>query len=346
MIHIDGSLGGGQMLRSAITLSALTGKGVKITNIRKGKKEARPGLRPQHMTVIDVIGSFCNAEIIGLKENSLEVEFRPWQITARDRKIDIGTAGSVSLLIQALLPVLLFSGKEVRLQIKGGTDVAWSPTINYMKFVFLPMLRKMGVNAELEIARHGFYPKGGGEVKLTTYPVKKIKPIKALERGSFVGLHVEAVVGRYPKEYAERMAKAALGVFEYSLPKEKASLGLKTVETEDYGASLLCFATYQNTILGLDALGERGLEPEKFGIRVAEDFASLLATDAVIDKFLADQLLIYMALADGLSEIKVESITEHCLTNIHVIEKMLPVNFKIDKQDKIISVEGANFSKE
>ena len=344
MIHIDGSLGGGQMLRSAVTLSALTGKAVRITNIRKGKKDAKPGLRPQHMTVIDVLRSFCNAEVLGLKENSLEVEFRPGQITPRDRKIDIGTAGSVSLLIQALLPVLLFSGKEVRLQINGGTDVAWSPTINYIKFVFLPMLRKMGINAEIEIVRHGFYPKGGGEVKLTTYPIKKIRPIVAVERNSFIGLHIEAVVGKYPKEYAERMAKAALGVFEYSLPKEKTSIGLKAVNTEDYGASLLCFATYKNSILGLDALSERGVEPEKFGMKVAENFASLLATDAVIDRFLADQLLIYMALADGFSEIKVESITEHCLTNIHVIEKILPVNFKIDNQNKIISVEGANFS--
>lgn len=334
------------MLRSAITLSALTGKGVKITNIRKGKKEAKPGLRPQHMTVIDVIGSFCNAEILGLKENSLEVEFRPWQIIARDRKIDIGTAGSASLLIQALLPVLIFSGKEVNIQIKGGTDVAWSPTINYLKFVFLPMLRKMGVQAGIEITRHGFYPKGGGEVKLTTFPVKKIKPINGIERGDFVGMHIEALVGKYPKEYAERIAKAALGVFEYDVPKEKVSIGLKADNTEDYGASLLCFATFKNTIIGLDALSERGLEPEKFGIKVAEDFYSLLNTNAVIDRFLADQLLLYMALADGLSQIKVEEITEHCLTNIHVIEKMLPVNFQIDKQNKIISVEGANYSKE
>jgi len=346
MILIDGSLGGGQMLRSAISLSALTGKGVKITNIRKGKKDAKPGLRPQHMTVIDIIGSFCNAEILGLKENSLEVEFRPWQLVARDKKIDIGTAGSISLLMQALLPVLIFADKETRLQIKGGTDVAWSPTINYVKYVFLPMLRKMGINAELEIARHGFYPKGGGEVKLTITPVKSIKPLVAVERGDFVGMHIEALVGRYPKDYAERMAKTSLGVFEYMIPKDKISIGIKADNTEDFGASLLLFATFKNSIFGLDAISERGFEPEKFAIKTSEEFEAMLKKDAAIDKFLADQLLLYMALAKGESKIKVEAITEHCLTNIHVIEKFLPVNFKIDKENKIISVEGANFSRE
>ncbi|MFH8080744.1 MAG: RNA 3'-terminal phosphate cyclase [Candidatus Aenigmatarchaeota archaeon] len=345
MIHIDGSLGGGQMLRSAISLSALTGKGVKITNIRKGKKDAKPGLKPQHMTVVKILGDFCNAEINGLKENSLEIEFKPWQITARDRKIDIGTAGSISLFIQAVLPVLIFAEKEVNLQIKGGTDVAWSPTINYIKFVFLPMIRKMGINAGLEIERHGFYPRGGGQVKLLTEPVKKIKPMVAIERGNFKGLHVETTIGKYTKEYAERIARSCMSIFEYLVPKDKISIGIKADKTDDFGISLLLCATFDNSIIGLDGLNERGSDVEKFAIKISTDFERVLKSDAVIDKFLADQLLIYMALAKGESKIKVEEITEHCLTNIHVIEKFLPVNFQIDEKNKIISVEGANFSR-
>ncbi|MEM5878420.1 MAG: RNA 3'-terminal phosphate cyclase [Candidatus Aenigmatarchaeota archaeon] len=346
MIHIDGSIGGGQMLRSAISLSALTGKGVRITEIRKGKENAKPGLRPQHMKVIETIGSFCNAEILGLKENSLEIDFRPWQLSVKDRKIDIGTAGSVSLLVQSVLPLMFFSNKENILTIKGGTDVSWSPSINYLKYVFLPMLRKMGAIAELEILNHGFYPKGGGEVKLRATPVKQIKPISAIERGGLIGIHLESVVGKYPKEYAERQAKSALGVFEYELPKEKISVSLKAANTEDFGSSMLLYALFENSIIGVDAISERGFEPEKFGLRIAEDFVSMLKKDFAADKFLADQLLLYMALAKGKSQIKVEQITEHCLTNIHVIEKFLPVNFEIDKVNKIISVEGANFSKE
>ncbi|MCX8179441.1 MAG: RNA 3'-terminal phosphate cyclase, partial [Candidatus Aenigmarchaeota archaeon] len=303
MIHIDGSLGGGQMLRSAISLSALTGKEVRITNIRKGKKDTKPGLRPQHLHVIKLIGEFCNAQIKGLEENSLEVHFKPWQLVARDRKIDIGTAGSISLLIQALLPVLIFTDKEVKLQIKGGTDVAWSPTINYIKFVFLPMIRKMGINAGVEITRHGFYPRGGGEVKLLVEPVKEVKPIVAIERGDFLGMHIESLVGKYPKEYAERMAKASVGVFEYMIPKDKISIGLKFDNTEDFGASLFLSAAFKNSILGLDAISERGFEPENFAIKISTAFESLLKSDAVIDKFLADQLLIYMALANGESKI-------------------------------------------
>lgn len=344
MIEIDGSLGGGQMLRTAISLSALTGKGVKIKDIRKGKPNTKPGLRPQHMTGINVIGEFCNAEIIGLKENSLEVEFRPWEIAAKDKKIDIGTAGSITLLLQALLPVLIFSKKEVKLHVKGGTDVAWSPTINYMKFVFLPMLRKMGVNVELEILNHGFYPKGGGEVKVTTYPVKKIKPITILHRGNILGIHVEAVVSRFPKDNAERMAKATLGIFDYSLPNKKVSIGLKAVNSESYGSSLLCYANCENSILGVDMLGDAGTKPEMLGIRIAEELVALLKKESAIDKFMADQLLIYMALADGRSTINVEKITEHCLTNVHVIEKILPVSFQVDEGKRIISVDGVGFS--
>ena len=345
MIHIDGSLGGGQMLRSAISLSALTGKGVKITEIRKGKINVKPGLRPQHMKVIEVIGNFCSAEILGLKENSLEIEFRPWQLNVKDRKIDIGTAGSISLFIQSVLPLMFFSDREITLTIRGGTDVFWSPTINYVKYVFLPMLRKMGLVAELEVINHGFYPKGGGEVKIRSTPVNQIKSINAIEKGNLLGIHLESIVGKYSKEYAERQAKSALGVFEYELSKEKISVGLKAANTEDFGSSLLIYALYNNTIIGLDSISERGYEPEKFGLILAEEFINLIKKDFSVDKYLADQILLYMALAKGKSEIKVEQITEHCLTNIHVIEKFLNVNFNIDKKNKIISVEGVNFSR-
>lgn len=345
MIEIDGSLGGGQMLRTAISLSALTGKGVKIRDIRKGKPNTKPGLRPQHMTGINIIGEFCNAEILGLKENSLEVEFRPWEISAKDKKIDIGTAGSITLLLQALLPILIFSKKEIKLHIKGGTDVSWSPTVNYTKFVFLPMLRKMGVNAELEIINHGFYPKGGGEVKVITYPVKNIKPITALQPGNILGLHIESVVSRYPKDYTERMVKAALSVLDYSFPGKKVSIGLKTVNSESYGSSILCYANCENSILGVDMLGDAGTKPETLGIRVAEELDVLIKKNVAIDKFMADQLLLYMALADGKSLINVERITEHCLTNIYVIEKMLPVKFQIDERKGLVSVEGIGFSR-
>jgi len=201
----------------------------------------------------------------------------------------------------------------------------------------------MGINVELEIVNHGFYPKGGGLVKVVTYPVKKIKPIVALQPGNVLGLHVETVVGRFTKDYAERMAKATLGIFDYHLPNKKVSVGLKAVQSESYGNAILCYANCENSILGVDLLGDAGTKPEMLGIRAAEELVAVLKSGAAVDKFLSDQLLVYMALADGKSEIKVEKITEHCLTNIHVIEKMLPVSFQIDKERKIISVEGIKF---
>lgn len=345
MIEIDGSIGGGQLLRTAISLSALTGKGVKVFNIRKGKATGKPGLRPQHMTGINVIGSFCNAEVLGLKEWSLEVEFRPWEINIKDRRIDIGTAGSISLLLQTLLPILIFGKKAVKLEIKGGTEVSWSPTIQYTQFVLFPMLRKMGINVELEIVKHGYYPKGGGLIILRSYPVKKISPLYCLERGNILGIHIDSVIANLPKDVTERQSKAALNVLKYEFPDAKFSIALKTVESLDIGGSITCYANCENSVIGSDNLFERGSKAEMVGMRAAEDLIASLKSNRAVDKYLADQLLVFMALADGKSTIGVEKITEHVLTNIKVIEKFLDVKFEIDNEKKTISVKGVGFTK-
>jgi RNA 3'-phosphate cyclase len=344
MIEIDGSIGGGQLLRTAVTLSALTGKGVKVVNIRKGKAAGKPGLRPQHMTGIEVVGGFCNAEILGLKEWSLEVEFRPWQISLKDKKIDIGTAGSISLLLQTLLPILAFGKKEIKLEIKGGTEVSWSPTIQYIQFVLLPILRKMGINIELETIKHGYYPRGGGLVVLRSYPVNKINPLYCLEKGNILGIHVDSVIGNLPKDVAERQGKSGLGVLQYDFPNAKFSVSIKEVESLDIGGSVTCYANCENSVIGSDALFERGSKAEIVGIRAAENLIASLKSNAAVDKFMADQLLVFMALADGKSTISIEKITEHVLTNIQVIEKFLDVKFEVDDKRRIISVSGIGFS--
>ena len=343
MITIDGSEGGGQLLRTAIALSALTLKPVRIINIRKGKKGAKPGLRPQHMMGIKIAGEFCNAEIKGLKEYSLEVEFIPEKLELKNKKINIGTAGSISLLLQTLTPLLIFGDKPVRLEIIGGTETAWAPPIQYIKHVTFPLLEKMGANLNLEIIKHGYYPRGGGKVVVEAKPIKKLSPFNCLERGEIKYILIESVCGSLPKEIAERQANSALRILRYYYPDVKISVTYKRVDSLSPGTSVTCVAVCENSILGADCLGERGLRAEIVGQRAAEDLVKSLRSSAALDKYMADQILIFLALAEGKSRVKVEEITEHCRTNIQIIEDILGIEFKVNEKEKIIEIEGIGF---
>jgi RNA 3'-terminal phosphate cyclase (ATP) len=343
MIEIDGSIGGGQLLRTAIGLSALTLKPVRIINIRKGKEEGKPGLKPQHMMGIKVAGNFCQAEVKGLKENSLEVEFNPKKLNVSSQDIDIGTAGSISLLLQNLSPILLFGSKPVNLEIKGGTETKWSPTIQYIKYVTYPILKMMGAELKLEIIKHGYYPKGGGTVSVKSKPVKELNHLICLNRGEIKGIHVDSVCGSLPPDVAERQGQSALRTIQYYASKIKVSMSYKSVPSLSPGSSVTCYALCQNSVLGGSSLGELGVRAETVGEMAVEELISSLNTRAALDRYMADQILIFLAIAKGKSQVKVEEITDHCRTNIRVIEEILPVEFHIDENKKEISVEGIGF---
>jgi len=342
MITIDGSIGGGQLLRTAISLSALTEKQVKIINIRKGK-EGKPGLRPQHLMGIQVVGDFCQAETKGLEESSLEVEFNPKKLKLYDKKIDIGTAGSISLLLQTITPLLVFAKKPVTLEISGGTETRWAPPIQYIQYVTYPILNSIGTNLSLEIVKHGYYPKGGGKVVVQSKTAKKIDPLICSERGEIKSIFVHSVCGCLPEHIAERQGRSALRTIQYHYPKIKASMSYKSVESLSPGSSVTCYAICEKSILGGNFLGERGLRAEIVGQKGGEELIQSLKSNAALDKYMSDQILVYLALAKGKSRVKVEEVTEHCQTNISVIEEILPVEFKIDREKKEISVEGYDF---
>lgn len=339
MIEIDGSVGGGQLLRTAISLSALTNKPVKIINIRKGKSAGKLGLRPQHMMGIKIVGEFCLAEIKGLEENSLEVEFVPNKLEVKDKRIDIGTAGSISLLLQTLTPVLIFNKKPITLEIIGGTETKWAPPIQYIKNVTFPLLNRMGANLEVDIIKHGYYPKGGGRVIVRSKPTEKLNSFSCLERGSIKGINVESVCGRLPKHVAERQGSSALRTIQYHHPDIKVSMSYKSVDSFSPGSSVTCYATCENSIIGSSCLGEIGLKAEKVGEKAAEELLKSLNSNACLDRFMADQILIFLALAKGKSRVKVEEITDHCRTNISVIEQIIPIEFNIDEDKKEISID-------
>lgn len=341
MIEIDGSIGGGQVLRMAVGLSTLLQEPIKVINIRTNRKEAKPGLRPQHITGVKVLSQFSDAIVSGLEEGSTTVQFTPKKLQVDSKKIDIGTAGSITLLLQSLLPVLVFTKKPISLEIKGGTEVNWSPPVQYYQNVAFPLLRKLGAEIDLEVIKHGYYPKGGGIVKVNSKPVKKLRAWNCLSRGEIQSLLIDSTFGGFSKDFAKAQGEAAIRTLQYHYPNAKISMNFKTVETLSPGTSCTCYALCENSILGGSSLGERAVNPEIVGQEAAEDLVRSLKGQACLDKYMADQILPFLALAQGTSTVSVEGITEHVITNIKTIEKILPVKFQI--KGKEISVQGMSW---
>lgn len=336
MITIDGSIGYGQVLRTSIALSALSLKPIKIINIRKNRP--KPGLQAQHLTGVKIAGEFTNAEIKGLNLNSTEVEFLPKSHDIKSRKIDIGTAGSIGLLLQTLTPLLIFADDDVTLDITGGTFGLGSPTIQYMQHVTFPVLNKLGLPLpEIEIIREGVYPKGQGEVKITFHPVEKLNPVKLLERGEINSIEGISFVGSLPENIAKRQANSAKKtLIEHGFLD--AQIEKKVVDTASPGTSITLWAECGNSIIGADTIGAIGKPAEKVGEECAKELINSLNSTAALDKWMSDQVIPFMALAKGASEIKVEKITEHCGTNMLATEQILGVKFDVDKSNSIIKI--------
>jgi len=333
MILIDGSYleGGGQIIRTSIALSAITGKPVKIINIRA--KRPNPGLRAQHLKGIEATAKLCKTELKNVKIGSESIEFIPKEIKGGSFSINVGTAGAITLVLQTLVLPSIHAEEDVILEITGGTDVKWSPTINYFKHIFCYFLAKMGIDIFVETLKYGFYPKGGGKVKVTIKPCKKIKPINLIERGNMEKIEVRSIASETlrNRRVAERQSEAAKKILKFE------NETITYVSTLSSGSSINLHAYFENCKLGASELGERGKLAEKVGEEAAKSLVKQIDSNACLDKWMADQILPYMALA-GNSKVSIAEITNHVKTNIWVIEKFLPVKFEIDEINKIISL--------
>lgn len=342
MIIIDGSEGWGQVLRTAIALSSLTLLPVKITNIRASRP--RPGLMPQHLTGIKVAAEFCDAEVSGLQFGSMEVEFYPNKLNVRDKTIDIGTSGSIPLILQTLTPLLAFADKKVTLEIIGGTAGLGSPTIEYVKYVTFPILNELDFPVpEIEILKQGFYPRGGGIVRITFKPVKLLNYINLVDPGKILSINGVSIAGSLPKSVAARQAESAKQVL--SKVTENIDIEPASVNTYSQGTSITLWAETENSILASDNIGKRGVRAEDIGREAAEELLKSIQSKAALDKHMADQILPFLALANGKSSITVEEVTQHCISNISVCEKILDCKFLVDKVNKRIEVEGMGFTR-
>ncbi|MBI4020193.1 MAG: RNA 3'-terminal phosphate cyclase [Candidatus Aenigmarchaeota archaeon] len=325
MIAIDGSYGsgGGQIIRTAIGLSALTGKPCRITGIRAGRPN--PGLQAQHLESIKAVAQLCNAKVDNLNIRSKEILFSPGNLEHKPLTIDIGTAGAITLVLQSLLIPAVHADKKLCFTIKGGTHVKWSPSYDFFENIFCRYLSIMGIEVKPEITGYGFYPRGGGSISVEVNP-GKIRPICLTERGGYLetGLFSIASTDLKPQKVAERQSDSAGKVLS------TARRAQKYVDSLSTGSSVHMDSHYENCILGAGCLGERGMQAEKVGESCALLLKKQADSGACLDEWMADQILPYMALATP-SAVSVAAVTDHVRTNIWVIEKFLPVEFSIDE---------------
>ncbi len=332
-IELDGSMleGGGGLVRTAVAMSALTKKPVKIFNIRA--KRPNPGLKSQHLTAIKCVAALCNAKVIGLKLNSTQIEFIPGdEILGKKLRVDVGTAGSITLVLQALTLPAIFASSEVNLEIKGGTDVPFSCPVDYYKNVLIPLFQKFGVRMELEVVRRGFYPRGGGLVRVKYKPMKfsEVRKVNLVDRGTLLRIDGISFASRDLEraKVAERQALAAKKILISKFNKD-VRIWTEYKTTSSPGSGIVVWAKYSNTILGGDSLGEKGKVSEKVGREAAEKLLREVERDACVDSHAADNLIPFMSLSPG-SSIKTSEISLHTRTNIWVCEKFMGGKFKIE----------------
>ena len=352
MIEIQGDIleGGGQIIRTSISLAALAGENIHITKIRY--KRPKPGLQPQHVTAAKAIATLCDAETEGLTQGSTELIFKPNGHKSGKFKFDVGTAGSIPLVLQALMPCIAFAPNQLELEITGGTDVKWSPPIDYIRLITLPTLRLMGYELTLTVNRRGHYPKGGGNVTVSTTPPRRLRSITLTKRDQLTSIQGVSHCVKLPSHVAQRQAdtaKQTLTNAGYNEPRIDVESNVSDHDPQTGpGSGITLVATHANpTVIGSDDLGERGKPAEQVGEEAAKRLIEELNSQAPLDRHMGDMIIPYLAVADGHSEIFVSQITMHTLTNIHIAEKILKVKFQVNGnvgQAGRISVNGLDLN--
>ncbi len=326
-LRIDGSHGegGGQILRTALALSALGGRPVEIVDIRAGRP--KPGLAAQHLTAIRAAAAVCDAALEGDALGSSRLRFAPRRpVAAGDHVFDVaearggGSAGSAILVLHTVLLPLAMAARPSRIAIRGGTHVPWSPSADYARDVWLPALGAMGVAAELELHGWGWYPRGGGEVRVRIGGrAGSLRPISRPQRGALGRLWGRAVVANLPATIAARMAGHASSMLRAQ--GIDADVAAEMVAAPGAGAGIFLAADYAGSRAGFGALGRRGLPAEAVAEEAANGFLAFHRSAAAVDAHLADQLVLPAALASGVSTYSVERVTRHLTTNCWLLEQ-------------------------
>ena len=328
MITIDGSQGegGGQILRTSLALSLVTGQPFRMEQIRAGRQ--KPGLLRQHLTGVEAATTVGSAEVTGATLGSQTLEFHPRGITPGNYRFAVGTAGSATLVLQTILPPLLTANGISTLTLEGGTHNPFAPPFDFLARCFVPLIQRMGPKIELELRRPGFFPAGGGKFHARIEPVKKLQRFDLLERGAIRQQRARAIISKLPVDIADR----ELAVIQSQLGWSETECDVDVVENPlGPGNALLLEIEAENVTEIFTSFGERGTSAENVARKAAEAASSWLESGVPVDEHLADQLLIPMALAGG-GSFRTTEPSLHSTTNAEIIQRFLAVGIRFEQE--------------
>lgn len=330
MIELDGSMGegGGQILRTALSLALITGTPFLLRNIRA--RRSKPGLQPQHLAAVRAATAIGQARVEGDSVGSATLRFEPGEVMPGEYDFDIGTAGSAGLVLQTVHLPLALSSAPSHVSIRGGTHVPWSPNAHYLDWHWRPFMSRLGLDVRLELERAGFYPVGGGLLHATINPADSIRPLRLAERGQMQGIRGLSLVARLPMEIAERQRGQALArLAGHGLD---ARMELDELPAGSPGTAVILLTEHAHSQACFTALGARGKRAETVADEAMDELLAFLAGDGAVDEHLADQLMVPLALAKGESVYRAR-ITSHARTNAAVIQAFIDVDVVLDGED-------------
>ena len=346
MIHIDGGMksGSGTIVRSAVALASLLGEELHITNIRA--KRDPPGLRAQHLKAISACAEICGGVVEKAEVGSREIVYKPGRVVRGGNYVwNIGTAGSTVMLAQAILPIACFASQTTVFRVEGGLFQDFAPSAYHMHDVLLPILARMGVRAELKVIRPGYVPRGGGIVEVKVEPLKNgIKPLRLLAQGKITKIEGVAISSHLEKrKVSHRMAQSCREVLRSEGLEAEIKEVYDTSSIQEGAALALYAATNTGCILGSDRAGAPRRSSEEIGKHVARTFLEDIRSGATVDRFLADQLIIYSSLARGATEYSIPRMTDHVDTNLWLVGEMLGAEAKVEENR--LKIEGVRFGR-
>ena len=347
-VFVDGSMGegGGQILRTSLALACITGRNLHIENIRATRR--KPGLAKQHLSCVHAAREICGGQCKGAAIGSQILDFQPGPIRSGDFTFDIGSAGSASLVIQTVLPALFLADKPSTITVTGGTHNSWAPPFDFLAETFLPAIATAGFDADCKLVKHGFFPAGGGKIALDVQ-LRREKPNQSInfcEPAENIRIHARIYTAKLPAHIAQRQKKL-LGQSKLKFTNIKH---IEVTDSDGPGNCIMLRLCGGHRTTVFTAFGQRGKPSEKVVgevVSLAEDF---LSSGASVDRFLADQLLIYMAISNPRPGVEkpapakaggcytTNDLTTHLTTNIETIKKFLPVNFTIEQQEKFYRI--------
>lgn len=336
-IEIDGSFGegGGQIVRTALAISCILNLPIKIKNIRKGRTIS--GLKAQHLAILKILKKICDATFNEVTVGSTELQFVPKEIKNENLTEDVGTAGSIALILQVLIPVVAICKKKLKITIKGGTNVFWSPSIDYTQIILKELYERMGIKFSIKLIKRGYYPRGGGIIELEIFPAEKIQSINFGSRKT-KNVKLFCTFSKLPFKLLENHIediKEKLIELGFSIHSE-----VKEEEAIDSGSSILISCIDKDSIIGFDSIFNK--KTKKFDL----DLDSFIHNDSSVDHNLADMIVLPASLAAGMTVFRVKKISKHLETNLYVVSKITGCKYGIGKLDDCyeIRIQGISAS--